>query len=137
MLRSVKVEDYMTTQLVTFKPETELFAAINVFSESNISGAPVVNDRGELVGMLSEVDCLKAILKHAYHAEEKGGFVADFMTCKVDTITSDTDIIALSEQIISGRRRRMPVLRDGKLVGQISRKDVLRAVSDFVSKQST
>ena len=58
MLRSVKVADYMTTQLVTFKPETDLFKAISVFSESNISGAPVVNDRGELIGMLSEVDCL-------------------------------------------------------------------------------
>ncbi|WP_421864241.1 CBS domain-containing protein [Motiliproteus sp.] len=135
MLRSVKVEDYMTTQLVTFKPETELFDAINIFSESNISGAPVVNDRGEMIGMLSEVDCLKAILQHTYHEEEHGGCVGDFMTAEVDTVTSDADIISLSELFIEGRRRRMPVLREGKLVGQISRKDVLRAVSDFVSKQ--
>ncbi len=135
MLKSVKVEDYMTTQLVTFKPETELFAAISVFSESNISGAPVVSDRGELVGMLSEVDCLKAILQHTYHEEEKGGCVGDFMTTTVDTVAHDADIIALSELIIAGRRRRMPVLREGKLVGQISRKDVLRAVGDFVSRQ--
>ncbi len=137
MLRSVKVEDYMTTQLVTFKPETELFTAINIFSETNISGAPVVDDRGELVGMLSEVDCLKAILQHTYHEEEKGGCVGDFMTAEVETVASDADIIALSELIISGQRRRMPVLRDGKLVGQISRKDVLRAVSDFVSKKAS
>lgn len=137
MLRSVKVEDYMTTQLVTFKPETELFAAINIFSETNISGAPVVDDRGELIGMLSEVDCLKAILQHTYHEEEKGGCVGDFMTVEVETVPADADIIALSELIISGQRRRMPVLRDGKLVGQISRKDVLRAVSDFVSKKSS
>lgn len=136
MLRSVKVEDYMTRQLVTFRPETELFMAIAVFSESNISGAPVVNDRGELIGMLSEVDCLKAILQHTYHEEEKGGCVGDFMTTSVETISSDADIIALSEQFIASNRRRFPVLNAGKLVGQISRKDALRAVSDFVSQKA-
>lgn len=136
MLKSVKVEDYMTTQLVTFKPEAGLFQAISIFSESNISGAPVVDDRGQLIGMLSEVDCLKAILKHTYYEEEKGGCVGDFMTADVETVSSDADIIALSEKFISGNRRRFPVLRNGKLVGQISRKDVLRAVSDFVSKKS-
>lgn len=135
MLRSVKVADYMTTQLVTFKPETDLFKAISVFSESNISGAPVVNNRGELVGMLSEVDCLKAILQHTYHEEEKGGCVGDFMTAKVETVSSSADIISLSEQFIASNRRRFPVLHDGKLVGQISRKDALRAVGDFVSKK--
>ena len=136
MLKSVKVEDYMTTQLVTFGPETELFKAINIFSESNISGAPVISERGELIGMLSEVDCLKAILQHTYHEEEHGGVVGDFMTAEVDTVSYDADIIELSERFIAGQRRRLPVLRDGKLVGQISRKDVLRAVSDFVSKQN-
>ncbi len=136
MLKSVKVEDYMTTQLVTFKPETGLFQAINIFSESYVSGAPVVDDRGQLIGMLSEVDCLKAILKHTYYEEEKGGCVGDFMTADVETVSSDADIIALSEKFISGNRRRFPVLRNGKLVGQISRKDVLRAVSDFDTKTS-
>tara|TARA_R110001583_G_scaffold41168_1_gene131121 strand:- start:1933 stop:2346 length:414 start_codon:yes stop_codon:yes gene_type:complete len=136
MLKSVKVADYMTTQLVTFKPETGLFQAISIFSESNISGAPVVNDRGELIGLLSEVDCLKAILKHTYHEEEHGGCVGDFMTAPVETVSSDADIIAVSEKFISGNRRRFPVLRNGKLVGQISRKDVLRAIGDFVSKKA-
>ncbi len=136
MLKSVKVADYMTTQLITFRPETDLFKAISIFSESNISGAPVINDRGELVGMLSEVDCLKAILKHTYYEEEKGGCVGDFMTVNVETVSSSADIIALSEQFISSSRRRLPVLHNGKLVGQISRKDALRAVGDFVSQQA-
>lgn len=132
MLKSVKVKDYMTTKLITFRPETELFWAIKVFTDHNISGAPVVSQRGDLVGMLSEVDCLKEILSHTYHEDEKGGQVGDIMTRNVETIGHDADIIALSEQFIAGKRRRMPVLNGKKLVGQISRKDVLRAVRDFV-----
>ncbi len=135
MLKSVKVQDYMTTQLVTFKPETELFEAIAVFTEHNISGAPVLDDRGEMIGMLSEVDCLKAILSYTYHEEEHGGHVGDFMTDKVDSIEYGADIVNLSKQFIDGPRRRFPVLREGKLVGQISRKDVLRAVKDFGDQQ--
>lgn len=135
MLRSVKVQDYMTTKLVTFKPDTDLFEAINIFSDSNISGAPVVDDRGELIGILSEVDCLKSILRYTYHDEEMGGTVGDFMTTRVDTVNFDADIIAISELFIEGKRRRMPVMRDGKLVGQISRKDVLRAVKEFVDHE--
>ncbi len=133
MLRSVKVQDYMSTKLVTFKPETDLFEAIEVFTEHNISGAPVVDDRGEMIGMLSEVDCLKSILSYTYHEEEHGGRVGDFMTDSVDTVEFDEDIVNLANQFIDGPRRRFPVLKEGKLVGQISRKDVLRAVKDFVS----
>ncbi len=134
MLRSVKVQDYMTTKLVTFKPETDLFDAINMFVEHNISGAPVVDGRGELVGILSEVDCLKSILTLTYHEEEMGGqLVGDYMSKTVETVKYDEDIIALSERFIKGQRRRMPVLREGKLVGQVSRKDVLRAVREFIS----
>ncbi len=134
MLKSVKVQDYMTKQLITFKPETELFDAIRVFTDSNISGAPVVNDRGELVGMVSEVDCLKGILTYTYHEEEKGGVVGDLMSTDIKSVTADSSIIELSKLFIDGGLRRMPVLRDGHLVGQISRKDVLRAVRDFVSE---
>ncbi|OMH33955.1 CBS domain-containing protein [Motiliproteus sp. MSK22-1] len=135
MLRSVKVQDYMSTQLITFKPETDLFQAINIFTEHNISGAPVVDDRGEMIGMLSEVDCLKSILSYTYHEEEKGGNVGDFMTDKVDTVKHDEDIVNLADKFINGPRRRFPVLKDGKLVGQISRKDVLRAVKEFVGQE--
>ena len=134
MLRSVKVQDYMSTQLITFKPETDLFQAIDIFTEHNISGAPVVDDRGEMIGMLSEVDCLKSILSYTYHEEEKGGSVGDFMTDKVDTVKHDEDIVNLADRFINGPRRRFPVLKDGKLVGQISRKDVLRAVKEFVGQ---
>jgi len=131
MLRSVKVQDYMTTGLVTFRPETDLFEAINTLLKFGISGAPVTDENGCLVGMISEVDCLKAILTLTYHEEEMGGRVDDCMTVKVETVNYDADIVEVAEIFIGKGRRRLPVTQDGKLVGQISRSDILRAVEEF------
>jgi CBS domain-containing protein len=131
MLKSVKVQDYMATGLVTFHPETDLFEAINSLLRYKISGAPVTNGQGELVGLISEVDCLKAILTLTYHEEEVGGSVADCMTKNVETINYDANIIEVANIFIDKGRRRLPVTRDGKLVGQISRSDILRAVEEF------
>ncbi|SFG05554.1 CBS domain-containing protein [Neptunomonas qingdaonensis] len=131
MLKSVKVQDYMATGLVTFHPETDLFAAINSFLRYKISGAPVTNEQGELVGIISEVDCLKAILTLTYHEEEVGGTVGNYMTPNVETIGHDANIIEVARIFIDKGRRRLPVTREGKLVGQISRSDILRAVEEF------
>jgi len=133
MLRSVKVRDYMTTHLIVFNPETDLFAAIDVLLGNNISGAPVVNAKGKLVGILSEIDCLKNIVNGSYYDYEAlGGTVEEFMVKDVETITPDIDILTIGDRFMNEGRRRFPVVEDGKLLGQISRKDVLRAVRDFV-----
>ncbi|WP_409525425.1 CBS domain-containing protein [Nitrincola sp. MINF-07-Sa-05] len=133
MLRSVKAQDYMATRLVTFKPDTDLFSAIRSLREYKLSGSPVVDANGNLVGMLSEVDCLRAILSQTYHEQEmgSGGHVRDYMTVNVDTVPDDADIIAVSKMLIDRGRRCVPVVRGDKLVGLISRSDVLRAVEDF------
>ena len=131
MLRSVKVQDYMTRSLVTFHPETDLFEAINTLLKHRISGAPVVNNEGKLVGLISEVDCLRAILTLTYHEEEVGGCVADCMTKTVETISYDANIIEVAKIFIDKGRRRLPVIQGDKLVGQISRSDILRAVEVF------
>ena len=135
MLQSVKVTDYMTRQLITFYADTPLFQAIKVFSEHPVSGAPVVDEAGYLVGVMSEVDCLRGILNKTYHKEEVGGTVGEFMTTKVDTVDGNTDIIAVAEQFIQRGRRRIPVVEEGKLIGQVSRKDILRAVHYFICKE--
>lgn len=129
-IKSIKVRDYMTRQLVTFKPDMDLFAAIQLLLANRISGAPVVNGQGELVGMLSEGDCLRAILSGAYY-DAIGGVVGDYMTPSTDPVSPDTDIIDVSQSFLHGRRGRIPVVDKGRLVGQISRHDVLRAVKEF------
>lgn len=130
-MRSVKVADFMTRKLVTFKPSTPLYEALTVMLEHRISGAPVVDERGALVGVLSEIDFLEAMLKGSYHGEMEGS-VGDVMTAGAQTVNEDTDIYAVSEIFLRDKRRRLPVLdEEGRLAGQISRRDVLRAIKDW------
>ncbi|WP_339486288.1 CBS domain-containing protein [Pseudomonas sp. EL_65y_Pfl2_R95] len=130
MLKSIKVRDYMTTHLVTFRAETDLFTAINRLLEHRISGAPVVDPQGRLIGLISEGDCLRATLSGAYY-ESIGGTVGDYMSRNIETITPDASVIEVSERFLQGKLGRMPVIADGRLIGQISRSDVLRAAKEF------
>ena len=134
-MKSVKVADYMARKLITFKPETGVVEAMGLLLDHKISGAPVVDADGVLVGILSEVDLLSIIIQDSYY-NESAGIVADFMQRSVDTVDIETDIYSLAERFQRERRRRYPVVRNGKLVGQISRRDVLRAARDFLNRKT-
>ncbi len=133
-MKSVRVQDYMATRLVTFHEKTNVVEAMDVFLNQRISGAPVVNDEGEMVGILSEVDLMQVVVQDSYY-DESVGIVADYMRREVDTIDVDMDIYTLAEKFIKEHRRRYPVVSGGKLVGQISRRDVLRATEEFLKKK--
>lgn len=126
-IQSLKVKDYMSGKIVSFTPETDVLDAIHQLVHQRIAGAPVVDSHGTLVGMLSEFDCLNVVLKAAYHGEP-GGPISDLMTKDVKTVDADMSIIDLAERFMESGFRRYPVMKDNMLVGQISRKDVLRAL---------
>lgn len=126
-LRAVKVRDYMAANPVTVTPEMSILQAIHVLIEHRISGVPVVDLRGNLVGMLSEHDCLPIALQSSYH-EELGGSVGEYMTPNVKTVDADDSIVELAELFLTTSLRRFPVMERQRLVGQISRRDVLRAL---------
>lgn len=128
--KSAQVRDYMAGSLVKFKPDMDVLDAIQELLQHRIAGAPVVNDQGELVGMLSELDCLKVELNAGYYGD-MGGPVADYMTPGVETVDADMNIIDLAQKFLNSGFRRFPVLRNNRLVGQISRRDVLRALSQL------
>ena len=134
-MRSVKVADYMAKWLVTLKPNDSVFDAMRTFLNNRISGAPVVDAAGRLVGILSETDLLDVVMQDSYYGES-GGVVADFMKSPVETVELDGDIYSLAERFKTSHRRRFPVLQDGELVGQISRRDVLRAAVDMVEHRA-
>jgi len=126
-LKSALVKDYMTGKLVTFQPDTDVLDAIQVLVENGIAGAPVTDDHGNLVGMLSELDCMKIALQAGYHGQW-GGPVSDYMTVDTETVDAEMSIIDLAQHFLDTRFRRFPVVKDHRLVGQISRRDVLRAL---------
>ena len=126
-IKSCLVKDYMTKTLVTFKRDTNILDAIHTLVEHRIAGAPVVDDAGSLVGMLSELDCLRVALQAGYYGEY-GGPVADYMSGDVMTVNAEMSIVDLAQRFLDSRYRRFPVTDKNRLVGQISRRDVLRAL---------
>ena len=126
-IKSCLVKDYMARTLVTFKPDTPVLDAVHVLVKNRIAGAPVVDDEGNLVGMLSELDCMKVALQAGYYGEY-GGPVRDYMSDGVQTVNAEMSIVDLAEVFIDKRYRRFPVTDKNRLVGQISRRDVLRAL---------
>ena len=130
MSKSITVREYMTANLVTFTPDMEILRAISALVEKRISGATVVDERGNVVGMLSEQDCMKVALHAGYYGDH-GGRVSEFMSTEVKTIDVDTSILELAELFLKSPYRRYPVMDDNRLVGQISRRDVLRAMEQL------
>jgi len=124
---SITVRSYMATQLVAFSPDTEIMDAMHALLENKITGAPVIDSRGELVGILSEHDCIQCALNACYHGE-LGGQVESVMSRDVQTVEPDESILEVAERLIGSTFKRFVVLERNRVVGQISRRDVLRAL---------
>lgn len=122
------VADYMKTELVTLTPDMEIVRALSVLLQNGVSGACVLDEAGDLVGVLSKRDCLKAALSASYY-KEWGGAVSDYMSRDPQTLDAGLDIVDAAELMIHSSYRRFPVLHHGRFVGQISRTDVLQALS--------
>ena len=131
MFRSILIDDFMTRNLATATEEMDLLSLVDLLLRRGISGAPVVDGSGHLIGMVSEHDCLKAILVGTYQGEV-GGSVADVLTTSVETIRLGTSIVEAANQMVTSGRRRLPVVdHENRLIGQISRSDLLRAVRAY------
>lgn len=124
----LRIGDYMATDLITLSADMEIIKAMTLLLDKKLSGAPVVDEKGNLTGVLSKKDCLRAALNASYH-QDWGGTVADYMSANVDTLDVDTDLVQAAEYFLASPYRRFPVLSDGRLAGQISRADLLRALS--------
>lgn len=127
--------DVMARELITLKPDQPIDQAVALLLEKRISGAPVVDDAGALIGILSEKDCLALLANAAMHNSPSGAEVANFMTREVKTIPEEMDLITVASTFIANPFRRLPVLdADGNLVGQVSRRDVLRGIQRLRAK---
>lgn len=126
------VSDYMTTDLVTFRPDQSIYEAMQSLLKHKISGAPVVNEKNELLGVLSEGDCLKEIVKGKYDNQINDvGTVGEHMTTQVVTIDDRMGVLEAANFFLERRFRRFPVVKNGLLVGLLTQSDVIRAVNDL------
>lgn len=124
------IDAYMTTDLVTLIPSDDIHVAMKALVDNRISGAPVLDASGQLVGILTKKDCLRVVFQSSYH-QDWAGRVEDFMKAPVETLEAGMPLIAAAEHFAKSSYRRFPVLREGRLVGQISRHDILRALTDL------
>jgi CBS domain-containing protein len=137
MLDSLKVRDYMSVNKVTFTPDMDILCAIHKLLESRISGAPVLDQHGNMVGFLSEKDCMQVALDAGYYQGTAAGSVSEFMTNGIESIDVDTPIIEVAEMFLKGSYKRFPVVLDNRLVGTITRSHVLKALEYLTAPEST
>ena len=124
------VDDYMAVDVTTFQPSTDIHTALRVLVEQGISGAPVTGSNEQLVGMLTEKDCLKVVYSASYH-QDWGGTVADYMSTGVEVMESGTSIIDAADRFMKCDFRRFPVVQSDRMIGLICRSDVLRAIQEL------
>jgi CBS domain-containing protein len=133
MPEKTQARQYMSKSLVTLRPHMDVIQAVHLLVEHKISGAPVLDDHGNIVGMLTERDCMEVVLKASYHGE-LGGQVEQYMSRVVRTVDVDSSLLDLAQMFVNSPYRRYPVMDGNRLVGIISRRDMLRAVQDLAHK---
>jgi len=125
---ALRVRDFMARDMLTISPDTDIMRAIVMLTENDISGMPVVDDQGLLVGILTERDIIISALNAGYH-DEAGGAVKNFMSTPVQTVAPEDSLLDVAEFFATSPMRRCPVVEEGRLVGLISRRDVLKALT--------
>ena len=130
------IKEFMAKQLITFQSDTPIETAMESFLENKISGAPVLDDQGNLIGVLSEKDCMKTLFESSYY-NNLGGFVKEYMSTDLKTINIHDTLSNVADEFIKSRFRRFPVMEGDKLVGQISRRDILRAIVKLSNEEQS
>jgi len=126
-MHSILVADYMDHNPHAVSASTSIKDAVAMMLKERVIGVPVIDDDKKLIGYLSEQDCVKDMLNDAFHCEEPGA-VSTAMQTDILSVSPDTTIVKIAETIMGNRPKNYPVLTDGKLVGLITRSDVLRAL---------
>lgn len=133
MLQSVNLRDYMLPNPVKVKPEDNILDAMKVIIDNKISGVCVVDADANLVGILSEMDCLRAVLGAIYNNNNIGVVREHMASDNLVVANPNEDIVSVAEDMLRKNKRRRPVVENGKLIGQITCRQLLSAVMKFRS----
>ncbi len=136
MVRLPVVRDYMDKVVPTLSPDTDILEAVDFLLKNHVTGAPVVDSTGAVIGMVTEKDCLR-LLSTGMEADVPRGTVRDFMTNEVQWVSPDMNVYFVAGLFLKASYRRLPVIEQGKLVGAITRFDILRVIqSNLASPKS-
>ena len=130
MLSSLTVRDYMTSAMITVKPDVDIVEAAQTLLEYRLSGIPVLDNHNRLVGFLSEKDCIHTVLSAIYN-QDYSDLVKDRMTTELKTVHPTDSIPDVAERLLKDGVRMYPVLERNVVVGIISRESVLNALCKF------
>lgn len=127
------ISKYMVKDLITFTTDTEITSVIDTFLGRRISGAPVLNENEEIIGVIDDKDCLHTLVDSFYHNEPiRKRLVSSYMTDVYKTISVNADIVDAANEFLNSTYKRLLVVdNNGKLKGQITRSDILRAIKDM------
>ena len=128
----VKAKAIMTTSVVAVTKDTDIYQAIRTMVANDVTGLPVVAEDQTLVGVVTEKDVLSLL----YNIADHPGTVEDFMTRDVVAFDHDDDLLDIAERLGVNDFRRVPILEHGKLIGIVSRKDVIRHIRTQKLKES-
>ncbi len=128
MLAAKTAKEAMSRAPITLHPDMDVLEALRILVQERISGAPVLDQVGNLVGILTERDCMRIALDAGYFSED-GGRVANFMRTAVTTVEGHTPLTEVAERFATSHFRRLPVMEQGRLIGIVSRRDVLKQLT--------
>ncbi len=131
--------DIMARRLVTLPRDVSVLRAMRILLENHVSGAPVLDPDGRLCGIVSELDCMRILTSGQFSQDshDEDARVKDVMTAEVQTIGPELDLFGIAHRFLSEHIRRLPVVEHGRLIGIVSRRDVLLGVEKMRSAVRT
>nr|VFJ59814.1 MAG: CBS domain-containing protein [Candidatus Kentron sp. DK] len=126
-MRTTAVKDYMSKIHLVLNPDMDISQAIGKLVEIKANAAPVVDDQGNILGLLTERDCLSAALKSGYFAESVGK-VGDFMSHDVQLVEADESILQVAGKAEAERLKQYLVLEENRLIGSLGHHEILKAL---------
>lgn len=120
-------------RMVTLKPNQPILEAIATILNKKISGAPVMDEHNRLVGNLSEKDCLRIVVDYDLDQPLTDKKVSDYMATKVYTFSPRTNVVEAAIEFLNSPIRRYAVVENGRLIGEISRREILNAAQKIKS----
>ena len=128
--RSVSVSDYMSRKVISFDLRDDVGDIVAVLLEHKITGAPVLDENKQVIGFISEQDCIKEMLNTAFYCDLTAN-AKDVMKTPVISVSPDMPISELAQQFDTAKPKVYPVVDEGRLVGMISRSNVLQGLYDI------